>query len=207
MHQPDAHNIPALSLPAHNLPHKPPLLAALNLHLRKPPHLPRRPPALLVLRKRLDDALLALALLKPALSQELGVLSEVLGVALASGGSLGLDLGQRGVARLGVDVAEEPVAVGARGPVEHALLGGALEAAGEGLVDDDFGDAGVGGDLARVLGDGGDADGLAHEPGDALEGEDGVGVVGEGLLLGGGLVELQCCDWEGVRKGRAGVLD
>jgi len=54
---------------------------------------------------------------------------------------------------------------------------------------------------AEVLGYGGGADGFAGEPADALEGEDGLGAVGDGFFLGlGGLVSE-------VWVGRFGLSD
>lgn len=82
--------------------------------------------------------------------------------------------------------------VAARGPVEYAQLRAAGDAAREGLLDVDVrvrvGRPRV---LARVQRDGGAADDGAFEPGDALEGEDGVGVVGEGFVLSMGGVSLR----------------
>lgn len=79
---------------------------------------------------------------------------------------------------------EDVVLVLALAPVQLAVLGGALDAAGAGRLDVDDGEA-----VHDLLGDGEsdgrEADGLALEPADALEGEDGLGRVGEGLVLGG----------------------
>lgn len=68
-------------------------------------------------------------------------------------------------------------------PVQDSLFGGSLDSASGGLVDVDVGDAGFVDVLLDGEGDGGEVDGFALEPADALEGEDGVGWVGEGLGL------------------------
>jgi hypothetical protein len=56
------------------------------------------------------------------------------------------------------------------------------------LVDFDVVAAFGGGAGVDVLGYGGGADAFAGEPADALEGEDGLGAVGEGFVLGWVLV-------------------
>lgn len=97
--------------------------------------------------------------------------------------------GHPGAAAL--DVAKQPVRVLAPVVVEAAVLLGAGEAAGDGLGNVDVGDdvgAGVGGlgrrlVLVHVKGDGGGAEGLADDPADALEGEDGLNGAGEGFVL------------------------
>lgn len=67
-------------------------------------------------------------------------------------------------------------------PVQDALLTGTLDASRGGLVDVDVHDA-IGGVFLDVEGNGSHADGLALEPANALEGEDVVVWVGEGLVL------------------------
>lgn len=68
-------------------------------------------------------------------------------------------------------------------PIQDTLLRGALDSTGGRLVDVDVGDAGFVNVLLDGEGDGGEVDGFALEPADALEGEDGVGWIGEGLGL------------------------
>lgn len=68
-------------------------------------------------------------------------------------------------------------------PIECAGFGCAFDSARGGLVDVDVGDAGVVLVLFDVEGDGGHADCFAEEPAYALEGEDGVEVIGEGFVL------------------------
>lgn len=82
------------------------------------------------------------------------------------------------------------VVVRARGVVERALLASALDAARGGLLDVDVRDGrgGVVGVLLDGEGDGGEADGFASEPTEALEGEGWVGGGGDGFILGRGLV-------------------
>ena len=70
-------------------------------------------------------------------------------------------------------------------PIQDTLLRGALDSTGGGLVDVDVGDARFVDVLLDGEGDGGQVDGFALEPADALEGENSVGRVGEGLGLGG----------------------
>lgn len=107
-----------------------------------------------------------------------------------------LDLRERDELGVALDVAEDPVRVGADDLVEAALLPRALEAGGGDLLDVDVRD-GVGGGgggrggalvLGDLEGDGGVGDGLAEEEGDALEGEAGLDAVGELLVLREGLV-------------------
>lgn len=59
-----------------------------------------------------------------------------------------------------------------------------MDAASGGRLNVDDGDA-VLDFLGDGEGDGREADGLALEPADTLESEDGLGIVGEGLVLGG----------------------
>lgn len=80
--------------------------------------------------------------------------------------------------------AEDVVLVRLLGPVKHAVLGGALDAAGASRLDIDDGDA-VLDLLADGESDGREADGLALEPADALEREDGLGVIRVDLVLCG----------------------
>ncbi len=70
-------------------------------------------------------------------------------------------------------------------PIELAVLGGTLDAAGGRLLNVDVDVAAVVGVLLDVESDGGEANGFARPPANALQGEDGVGVVGEGLVLAG----------------------
>lgn len=101
-----------------------------------------------------------------------------------------LDFIQRNPARLALNVAKEPVRVGAEVVVEAALLVGRGQSAG-GLIDVDVRvdvGAGVGG-CGRGFVDvdievyGSQVDALADNVADALEGEDGLRAVGEGLVL------------------------
>lgn len=85
-----------------------------------------------------------------------------------------------------LELAEDVVGVLARLVVQGAQLRGAGEPARRGLLDVDVHDAVGVRVLLNVQVDRGDADGLAREPADALEGEDGLGVVGEGLVLEAG---------------------
>ena len=70
-------------------------------------------------------------------------------------------------------------------PVELPQLRRAFDAPSRGLLDVDVREAFVVGVLLDVEVDICEADGFALEPADALEGEDGVGVVGERLVLWG----------------------
>jgi len=150
--------------------HHPPGIISLPIHNRKPPNLPRRPPLLLINRQTLNMLLpirtrnLFLAL-KPSLLQEIII-----------------NLLERAPTRLALDVTEDVVIVCVLDPVERAQLGRAFDAAGCGLLDVDVGYV-VFGVLLCVEGDGGEGDGFACPPADALEGEDGVGIVGEGFIL------------------------
>lgn len=98
----------------------------------------------------------------------------------------GIPLGALVVEPLGLagQRAEDVVLVRVLGPVDHAVLGSALDAAGGRRLDVDDGDA-----VLDLLGDGEsdgrDADGLALEPANALEREDGLGIIGDGLVLCG----------------------
>lgn len=102
-----------------------------------------------------------------------------------------LNVGQRNELGLALDVAKDPVRVGAENLVEAALLPRALEARGGDLLDVDVRDrvGGGGGWLGGPLvlgyleGDGGVGDGLAEEEGDALEREARLDAVGELLVL------------------------
>ena len=104
-----------------------------------------------------------------------------------------VELGDTGPGAAALDAAKQPVRVRAELVVEAAVLLGALDAAGDDLRDVDVDDV-VGGGvwglgrgrvLGHVEGDGGGGEGLAGEPADALEGEDGLNGVGEGLVLRG----------------------
>jgi len=68
-------------------------------------------------------------------------------------------------------------------PVQCSELGCAFDTPGCSLVDVDVGDT-VLGVLFYVEGDGCETDGFAGDPANALEGEDGFGVIGEGFVLG-----------------------
>jgi hypothetical protein len=75
------------------------------------------------------------------------------------------------------------IGVGAERPVEFTQLGGPLDAACDSLLDVDVGFSVVGGILFGMQGYGCEGEGFARQPADALEGEDGVGVVREGFVL------------------------
>lgn len=152
--------------------HHPPGIISLPIHNGKPPNLPRRPPLLLINRQTLNVLLpirprnLLLAL-KPSILQEIII-----------------NLLERAPARPAFDVAEDVVIVRMLDPIECAELGRAFDAAGSRLLDVDVGYV-VFGVLLCVEGDGGEGDGFAGPPADALKGEDGVGVIGEGFVLQG----------------------
>ena len=74
--------------------------------------------------------------------------------------------------------AEDVVGVRACDPVEFPVFGGAFDAARGGLVDVDVGYVLVVLVVLYVQGNGREADGFACPPADALEGEDGIRVVG-----------------------------
>lgn len=82
--------------------------------------------------------------------------------------------------------AEDVVLVSVLGPVELAVLSGTLNATSGCRRDVNVGDV-VNLGLLDGEGDGGKTDGLALEPSDALEGEDGLGIVGESLGLFAGV--------------------
>ncbi len=98
-------------------------------------------------------------------------------------------------------------------PVQDAVLVGGADAAGGDLGDVDVdgrvggGGGGVRGVLADGQGDGGEGDGFAEEPGEALEGEEGVDGIGEGVVLhqGGGGSALRSSAWETRGARRRGV--
>jgi hypothetical protein len=152
----------------------------LPIQNRKPPNLLPRPPLLLIIDKALDmplpsRATILLFSLKPFLLQKLIRDFRII---------------DRNPTRLAGEVAEQVVGVRAGLPVEFTDFGGALDAAGRGLLDINVGVPVVSGVLFAVQGDGREGDGFAGYPADALEGEDGVGVVGEGFVLVG---VLGCC--------------
>lgn len=103
------------------------------------------------------------------------------------------DLRKRNELGVALDVAKDPVRMGADDLVKAALLPRALEARGGDLLDIDVRDGvgGGGGGLGGTLvlgdleGDGGVGDGLAKEEGDALEGEAGLDAVGQLVVLQG----------------------
>ena len=68
-------------------------------------------------------------------------------------------------------------------PIELAQLGCAFDSSSGCLLDIDVDHALVVGVLLAVESDGCETDGFACEPANALEYEDGVGVVGKGLVL------------------------
>lgn len=136
----------------------------------KPPHLLRRPPTIQTLNIRMNP--LGHPLL-PAVSQER--LADLIGQRCT-----------RQPLRPALHLAEQPVAVLLERVVEGAQLGGTLDAARSRLLDVDVHYA-----VLLVLLDGerdrGEADALAREPGDALQGEAGLDAVGEGFVLGMGV--------------------
>lgn len=113
---------------------------------------------------------------------------------------LPLSTAVRQPSRLSHQATKNMVLVWSIRPIQDTLLRGSLDSAGGGLVDVDVGDTGFVDVLLDGEGDGGKVDGFALEPADALEGEDSVGWVGEGL----GLVVLLAgaCVWKGGREGR-----
>lgn len=152
-------------------------VAALAIDLRESPDLGGGPPSVgdnVALDVSLAGrAALLLLALQPALLQEGGL------------NGIGGD-----PARLALHLAEDVVLVLALLPVQRAQLRRALQPARRRLLDVDVHHAG----LVRVLLDlqveGGQADGSAGQPADALEREDWVGVVGEGLVLWAMVVSL-----------------
>lgn len=101
-----------------------------------------------------------------------------------------LDFVESNPQTLALNGAEQPVTMRPPLRVDGAALGSGLETGG-GLLDVDVGEE-LGGGVGRAGGcgvlvdvecDGGGADGSAEEPGDALDGEDGVDGIGEGLVL------------------------
>jgi len=90
--------------------------------------------------------------------------------------------------RLPIQLAEDMVAVGTLDPVQGAQLRSALEPARGRLVNVNVHDAGFVGVLLDVKVDGRQPDGFARQPADALEREHGVWIVGEGFVLGPGVV-------------------
>lgn len=123
---------------------------------------------------------------RPAVIDRLDPRRDPLGAAVLPA------LGQERVAHLqrarlplgaALHFAEEPVAVLAVLVVEGAVLGRALDAARRRLLDVDVRQARVVRVLLGVEADGGEADGLAREPADALEREAGVDVAGERFVL------------------------
>lgn len=143
----------------------------LPIHHRKAPNLIRRPSILRILHITLDMSLptrssILLLALQPAVLQE-RILGHIDGAP----------------ARLALEIAEDVVIVLALHPVEDPDLGRAFDAASCGLLDVDVCGAGFV-VLFHIQGDGCETDGFTGEPADALEGEDGVGVVGEGFVLG-----------------------
>ncbi|EPE06787.1 hypothetical protein F503_03214 [Ophiostoma piceae UAMH 11346] len=171
----------ALAAGHDHVPHVPPRAVLDGLET---PHL-RRDPALAGIE--VHDVAHQHFLVAEALDQKL--VGKVLG-------HLSGRLVEQGAAR---DVAEEPVGVLAAAVVDTALLGGALDAAGDDLVDVDVLD-GLGG-VNRVLGGlrggtgglrdvqrhGGSVDALADEEADALERQHGLEAVGQGFVLADGL--------------------
>lgn len=89
---------------------------------------------------------------------------------------------------MAVDGAKNVIFMSAHLPVERAVLGCTFDSTRGGLVDVDMGD----GCIVSVLFDGevdaGDADGFTLPPANALEGENCVGIIGEGFVLGEGEV-------------------
>ena len=78
------------------------------------------------------------------------------------------------------------------------MLGRAFETSRCCLVDVDVDGGGRGGAvLFDVKSDGGEGDGFAGQPADALEGEDGVSVRGEGFVLVGEKVSWKLLWWRG----------
>lgn len=82
-----------------------------------------------------------------------------------------------------LQVAKDVVIVLALYPIECADLAGAFDTTGRGLVDIDVGETCIIDVLLYVEGDSCEGDGFTGEPADALQGEDGVGVIGEGFVL------------------------
>ena len=152
--------------------HHPPGIISLPIHNRKSPNLPRRPPLLLINRQTLN-MLLTIRARNLLLALKPPILQEII-----------IDLLERAPARPAFDVAEDVIIVCVLNPVEGAQLGRAFDAAGSGLLDVDVGYV-VFGVLLCVEGDGGEGDGFAGPPADALKGEDGVGVIGECFVLQG----------------------
>lgn len=148
--------------------------------------MPHVPPLAVDLLKAPDlggDPSIALAL--DVAADELGLvgqpaLLEEVVVDLVEGDELGVAL----------DVAKQPVRVLAERLVEATVLLGARQARGR-LHNVDVGEEvgrrvgrlGRGSVLVDVEGDGGNVDALAREVADALEREDGLGAIGESLVL------------------------
>lgn len=174
IHQPDLHSLALLH--DYHVPRIPPL-ATNGL---ESPNLRRRPAGL-----GLDPidhvqgafgARLLLRALQPVLGQGL-VAAELLLDLCAQG------LG-RGVERARLNLAEQPVRVLAERVVDRAVLGGALDAARGRLLNVDVRLAVARVDvLLDVQRYGREADGFADEEADALQGQAGLGRVGEGLVL------------------------
>jgi len=155
--------------------HHPPRVISLPINNSEPPNLLPSPPLLLIHYKTLNvplaiGATILLFALQPPLLQE----------SIWDLGAIDCD-----PAGLALQVAEQVVVVRAFGPVELAEFGGAFDAASSGLLDVDVCVPVLRGVLFAVESDGGEGDGFAGQPADALEGEYGVGVVREGLVLRG----------------------
>jgi len=172
IHKPHLDNL--LSLRNNNTSHMFPL----PINLRKSPNLFPRPPILLVIHKTLHEEL-AIRSRPFLLSRKPILLTELVFHGVYPGNPPTLPL----------EVPEEVIRVRTHGPVELAELRRAFDAAGGGLDDVDVHEGGLGlGVLLDMEGEGREADCFAGEPPDALEGENGLGAVGEGFVLRGGLV-------------------
>ena len=154
-HQLDPLNF--LSLPHNHIPGMPSLLLLRNLDFLETPNLVARPTITIILNIALNHLALR-RLRQPVLAQELLILVRL------------VEVRELDPAATALEVAEEVVRVRAPLVVEGAQLGGAIDAAGEGLPEVDVGDGGVlfVEVLLQVLRHGGEADRYAGEPVDAL---------------------------------------
>lgn len=150
--------------------HNPPRIVPLPIHDSESPDLPPRPALLLIVHETLHEQLSIRARLL-LITRQPALLQEVIG-----------DVLEARPAGLPHQLAEDMVLVLALRPVQRALLRRALDAPRRRLVDVDVRHP-VFQVLLRVQRDGREADGFARPPSDALEDEDGIGVVREGFIL------------------------